>query len=119
VGATVNGINFGALAQSAAAQADLLTIYAAMISRLSSAVPVRSALGGQTLTPGVYSCSSYCTLDDVLTFDAQNDPTAVFQIITEGYLAVDPGARMVLLNGARSNHIFWTLGTCTQILLLQ
>ena len=84
IGATLNGINFGALAQSADAQADLLTIYAAMISHLPGAKAIASSLDGAVLTPGVYTCTTYCTLGAVLTLDAQGDPNAVFQFITEG-----------------------------------
>ena len=84
VGATVRGVNYGAFAPSAGAQADLLTVYAAMISHLSSATAIASALDGVTLTPGVYMCTTYCTLDGTLTLDGQGDTNGVFQFITEG-----------------------------------
>jgi len=82
--ATLNGIDFGALAQSAGAQADLPTIYAAMISHLPSAKAIASSLDGAVLTPGVYTCGTHCSLGAVVTLNAQGDPNAVFQFITEG-----------------------------------
>lgn len=82
--ATLNGINFNALAQSASAQADLPTIYAAMISHLPAAKAIASSLDGAILMPGAYTCGTHCSLGAVLTLDAQGDPNAVFQFITEG-----------------------------------
>jgi hypothetical protein len=95
---------------SQGAQADLLSVYAAMIQHLPEARPITSALGSQVLVPGVYVCMSYCSLNGTLTFDALGDPLSTFQILTEGYLMVSPAAEMRLVNGAQPSHIYWTLG---------
>ena len=109
-----------------------------MISHLSSAKAIRSTLGGVTLFPGVYYCTTYCTLDGTLRLDAQGDPTSVFQIITvsvaqrrsyfsraadllalsliqAGYLEVAPAAQVVLANGASAMRVFWTLGAYAEL----
>jgi len=86
-----------------------------MISHLPSAQTIPSTLGGTTLFPGVYMCMTFCTLDGILILDAQNDPNAVFQFITAGYLAVSPAAQVVLRNGAVSSKVYWTLGSYAAI----
>jgi hypothetical protein len=59
-----------------------------------------SSLNDLSLTPGVYVASSYITLgSSVLTFDGLGDPNSVFIVTSSSYLAVSPGALMVLVNG--------------------
>lgn len=83
-GATLRGNNYGALAPSANAQADLLTIYADISSR--SATPRVSGLDSTTIYPGVWTCSGYYTLGAgaTVTFDGRGNSNAVFIMITSG-----------------------------------
>jgi hypothetical protein len=46
-----------------------------------------------------------------LTFDAQNDPTEVFVIRTDGAFTVNGAMTFTLQNQAQASHIFWIVGT--------
>jgi hypothetical protein len=83
-GATVLGVNYGAGGVTAGAQADLLTVYADLSSR--GATPMISGLDGRIIYPGVWSCTLYYTLGSAatVTFDAQNNPDAIFILINSG-----------------------------------
>jgi len=88
---------------AAAAQADLVLVYAGILALSGS--PIRSsALDGMTLTPGIYKSNSYLTLESVVTIDAQGDSNSVFVIYSASYLAVSPGSTMVLVNGGESRE---------------
>ena len=78
------GVNYGALGPAAAAHADLSTIYADLSSR--SATPRISGLDANTVYPGVWTCTLYYTLGSSasVTFDARNNPDAVFIMINSG-----------------------------------
>ena len=78
-------------------------------------------LGGQTLSPGVYSQGTLA-LTGTLTLDGGGDPNAEFVIISAATLvtAAGPGAAIVsLTNGTQPKNVYWivnssaTLGTFT------
>ena len=46
-----------------------------------------------------------------LTFDAQNDPSEVFVIRTDGFFTENGALTFILQNQAQANHIFWIVGT--------
>ena len=50
-----------------------------------------------------------------LTFDAQNNPNAVFIIQIPGAFTVNGAMTFTLLNGAAADNIFWIVGTNTTI----
>ena len=83
-GAILLGVNYGALGPSAAAHADLSTIYADLSSR--SAIPIVSSLDATTVYPGVWNRTLFYTLGSraSVTFDARNNPDAVFIMINSG-----------------------------------
>ena len=64
---------------------------------------------GEVLLPGVYSLSAAITVGGELTFDAQNDPNAVFIIKTAGAFATPANTKMKLINGAVASNIFWNI----------
>ena len=70
-------------------------------------------LGGKTLTPGVYCVTSSAlqSANTVLTFDAKNDPNAVFIVQVGTALTVLDGASVNLINGANGCRIWFALGT--------
>lgn len=76
-------------------------------------------LGGLTLPPGVYCFATSAQLAGTLTLDAQGDPNAIFVIKTGTTLTTASGSAVNLINGARSNNVFFqvgssaTLGTAT------
>jgi len=98
------------------AETDLGTAYTDAMGRSGGAViPAGGDIGGQTLTPGLYS-----DLGDLhvktgdLTLDAKGNANAVFIIQVTGDLIV-ASARMVhLINGAQAANIFWAVtGYCS------
>jgi hypothetical protein len=64
-------------------------------------------LGGNVYTAGTVST----TTGSVLTFDAQNNPYAVFVIETAGPLTVNGALTFTLKNQAQASNIFWIVGT--------
>jgi Ice-binding-like len=74
---TVHGTIHAADDAASQAQSDLVTAYDDAAGRTPDAV-VSGDIGGQTLTPGVYSSASSLGITGTLTLDAQGDPDAVF-----------------------------------------
>jgi hypothetical protein len=75
---------------------------------------VDTELGGQTLTPGVYTSDSTAlqiSAPTPLVLDAQNDPSAVFIFegadAEAGALTVGPGGTVSLINEASACNVFW------------
>lgn len=105
---------------------DVNTAWKDAISRTSSAgVPGPGALGGLTLSPGVYSSVSTMTLGsgETLTLDAGGNANAVwiFQVgssltITGSTVActtnpvVCTPTQVKLINGALARNVFWQVG---------
>jgi hypothetical protein len=74
-----------------------------------------SDLGGQTLTPGVYHSVEAITVTRTLIFDAENNPDAVFIIRTDAALNTTAGTNIELVNGAKSENIFWTVAAASTL----
>ena len=99
-----------------AAAADLLIAYNLLMAKPRTGVHAPN-LTDATFTPGVYDIAGNTILNGKLTFDAQNDPNAVFVI------RIGPGATfstgsastVILNNGAQSCNIFWTVGGAINI----
>jgi hypothetical protein len=66
-------------------------------------------LGNNVYTSSSTAISTTTGID--LTFDAQNNPNAVFVIIVNGAFTVNGALGFTLENGAQANHIFWIVGT--------
>jgi hypothetical protein len=117
---TVHGTIHAADAAAAQAQADLVTAYNDAAGRSPNAV-VAGDLGGQTLTPGVYSSASSLGITGTLTLDANGDPNAVFIFQMGSTLITASGSHVVLTGGAQPSNVFWqvgssaTLGTYSQL----
>ncbi|MGV3632399.1 MAG: immunoglobulin domain-containing protein [Bacteroidota bacterium] len=62
---------------------------------------------GLILTPHTYVINASAMLSDTLFLDAQNNSTAVFLIQVNGDLTTAADSRIVLLNGADSDNIYW------------
>jgi hypothetical protein len=62
---------------------------------------------GQILTPDNYCIGAAAIMDGDLTFDAQNDPNALFIVKIDGALSTNLGSRVLLLNGAAQCNIYW------------
>ena len=67
-----------------------------------------AALGnGLTLTPHTYRLNGPTTLTDTLYMDAEGDTDAVFVLQVNSSFTSMPNSRVVLVNGARANNIYW------------
>jgi hypothetical protein len=64
---------------------------------------------GRTFLAGVHRTGAALELsaDGVLTLDAQGDPNALFVFQIDGALDTAAGSRVVLINGARADRVFW------------
>jgi Ice-binding-like len=95
------------------AHADFATAYLAFEGLASPPANNMSGtdLGGKTLTPGVYRFDTSATSDGLLTFDAQNDPTARFVIQIGTTLITSSNSSVALINGADARNIYFQVGT--------
>ncbi|KAK5724431.1 hypothetical protein LTR15_004476 [Elasticomyces elasticus] len=116
------GINAGQDVNNAAAlqaKADIQALYTALAALPPTTDLTGQDLGGQTLTPGVYSFSSSGGLTGNLILDAQGDPNAQFVFQFGSTITTASASSVVLINGAQACNVFWqvgssaTLGTAT------
>jgi len=107
-GVTLNGTAYIADAVASQAKSDLVTAYDDAAGRpVTGAVPVD--LGGQVLTPGVYSSGGVLGITGTLTLDAEGDPDAVFIFKSTATLITASNSSVVLINGARPCRVFWVV----------
>ncbi len=105
---TVNGARHVRDAVAQRAATDLTTAYDDAAGRPPSAT-LPPALGGRTLTRGVYRAGSVA-LSGRLTLDAQGDPGAVFIFQVPSTLVTATGSSVGLVNGAQACNVFWQVG---------
>jgi Ice-binding-like len=73
---------------------------------------VAGDLGGQTLTPGLYtSTSSLAISSGDLTLDAQGNANAVFIFQMASTLTTTVGRQVILSGGAQAANVFWQVGS--------
>jgi LruC domain-containing protein len=65
------------------------------------------AFGSETLTPGVYAIGGASSIAGTLTLDAQGDSNALFIFKNGGAFTTGAGAKVVLINGASADNVFW------------
>lgn len=108
---TVNGATHQADALAAQAQGDLTTAYNDAAGQ-GPANTLATELGGQTLTPGVYSSEAGTFgITGTLTLNAQGNPDAVFIFKMASTLITAAASRVSLINGAQPCHLFWQVGS--------
>ena len=96
-------------AVAAQAQVDLTSAYNNAAGQAPDAAV--SALGGLTLTPGVYSAPSSMGLTGTLTLDAQGDPNALWLFQAGSTLTTASASTVRSINGAQSCNVFWQIGS--------
>jgi signal peptidase I len=69
-----------------------------------------SALSG-TVTRGTYVSTTGFSVAGTVFLDAKNDPSARFVFRSATTLTMAQGARIVLVNGARAENVWWIVGT--------
>lgn len=101
----------------AAAQGDLTIAYNDAAGRTPVPTgdflnPGAGNLGGQFLLPGLYKFTGNAEITaGILTFDAQNDPNAVFIMMVNSGLITASATQVNLINSAKAENIFWQVGT--------
>jgi hypothetical protein len=107
----LTGTLHAADAAAAQAQADLTVAYNAAASQTGGAL-LAGNLGGQTLTPGLYtSTSSLEVSSGDLTLDAQGDVNAVFLFQMASTFTMTSGRQIILSGGAQAANVFWQVGS--------
>jgi hypothetical protein len=66
-----------------------------------------AAFGSETLTFGVYAIGGASSIAGTLTWDAQGDSNALFIFKNGGAFTAGAGAKVVLINGASADNVFW------------
>lgn len=61
------------------------------------------------LTPHTYYMGGAATFTGTLYLDAQNNPDAIFVIVTNGAFSTTTAATVSLLNGAKASNVFWRI----------
>src|ERR1051325_8539158 len=109
---TVNGATHLGDSVAAQAQLDLTTAYNDAAGRTVGAVLVAGNLGGQTLTPGLYTSTSSLEISSGdLTLDALGDANAVWIFQMASTLTTTSGRQVILAGGAKASNIFWQVGS--------
>ncbi|MGV1049282.1 MAG: ice-binding family protein [Solirubrobacterales bacterium] len=108
---TVNGATHQGDAAAALAKDDLTTAY----NNAAGQGPpntLATELGGQTLTPGVYTAASGTFgITGALTLNAQGNPGAVFIFQTATTLVSATASQVNMINGAQACNVFWKVGS--------
>ena len=107
---TLNGTNHAGDATTQGAKTDLITAYGNAAGQTATST-ISADLGGQTLTPGVYSSGSSIGLTGTLTLDGGGDTNAIFIFQAGSTLTTASASRVVLINGAQSCNVFWQIGS--------
>ncbi|KAK5674140.1 hypothetical protein LTS10_013125 [Elasticomyces elasticus] len=108
------GINLGQDVNNAAAvqaKSDIQALYTALAALPPTTDLTGQDLGGQTLTPGVYSFSSSGGLTGNLILDAQGDPNAQFVFQFGSTITTASASSVTLINGGQACNVFWQVGS--------
>lgn len=113
-GTVSGGMN---IADSFAAQAKaaVLAAYNDAISRTLNEQVLAADIGSSTLIQGLYVNASSSGVTGTVTFDAQNNPNAVWIIRMGSTLTIANDAIVSLVNGAKASRIFWIVGSSATI----
>jgi hypothetical protein len=96
---------------AAQAQLDLTAAFNAAMASVTSGAALTGDIGGQTLTPGVYSASSSLGITGTVELDAQGNPNAVWIFKIGSTLTLAADSAVVLVNGAQAQNVFWAVGS--------
>jgi hypothetical protein len=71
-------------------------------------------MGGVTFPPGVHTHGSAINIalaNPVVTLDGQDNPNAEFIFVAGSTLTTCANSKIVLINGAQAENVYWVLGT--------
>ena len=91
---------------------DVTSAYLQVKAAPTTAV-MNTDLGGQSLTPGVYSASSGMSLTGTLTLVGDASSVFIFQAVST--LITAPGSRVVLSGGVQACNVDWQVGSSATI----
>jgi len=107
----VTGTQYDGGAIALQAQIDNANAYIALASRPATANLTGQDLGGLLLGPGVYSFNSSAQLTGTLVLNGQGNSNSVFIFNIGSTLTTASASRIVLVNGALGNNVFWRVGS--------
>lgn len=108
----LDGVNHGGDAVTQQAKIDLQTAFNEASTQLTDVLPSGDGLVlSGTLLPGGYKGLGSISIDGILTLDAQGDSDAVWIIGAGTTLITASSSEVVLLNGAKSENVFWQVGS--------
>lgn len=107
---TVTGTIDSADGVALQAQNELTTAYNAAAGAASTATK-SGDLGGQTLTPGVYTSASSLGITGTVTLDAQGNQNAQFIFQIASALTTATSSNVALINNAQPANVFWQIGS--------
>ena len=136
---TINGLtyspNYDPAGNLATIKADLNAAYLSITP--PAGPPAAGSLGGATNLPagttlgaatgsalvpgdnyfvaGVYQSLTSIMITGDLTLDGQGNPDAAFIFQSSSTVDTAPGARILLINGAKASNVFWQAGTSATI----
>lgn len=97
-------------AAASQAQNDLTIAYNDAASAKTTAT-VPGNLGGETLTPGVYTSASSMMLTGTVTLNGEGNPGAIFIFQAGSTVVTASSSRVVLENGAQACNVYWQVGS--------
>jgi hypothetical protein len=62
-----------------------------------------------TLSPGIYNTGGAISVIGTLILDGKNNPNARFIIRSGGAFTTGAGSKIILINGAQSQNVFWVI----------
>lgn len=90
------------------ASTDLSTLYDELFDTAPTVSDHPLTFGtGEILLPGIYNVGGAISIAGTLTLDGQGNENALFIIKTPGALNAAAYAKIVLINGANANNVFW------------
>jgi LruC domain-containing protein len=103
----LKGIIHNSNATTTKAAIDLTNIITQIENTATTNTTHAPAFGSETLTPGVYKIGGASSIAGTLILDAKGDSNALFIFKIGGAFTTGAGAKVVLVNGASSENIFW------------
>jgi len=113
---TCTGTKHAGDAAAGLAMTALTTAYTEVSARTVGAVAVAGNLGGLTLPPGLYVCTSSLAISSGdLILDAKGDANAVFIFQMASTLTMGSGRSVILMGGAKASNVFWQVGSAATL----
>jgi hypothetical protein len=95
---------------NAQALTDLNTLYTHLIALPLAGGTISTFATGSIISPGVYTTAAAISPTGSVTFDAANDPDAIFVIRSSaGALSIAASCAFSLINGATASMIYWVI----------